>query len=344
MFHIGIIGCGRIAQWRHIPEYAANDQVRLTAFYDLDWSRADALARQYGGRAYRRVEELLADPDVDAVSVCTANNAHASLSVAALRAGKHVLCEKPMATTMEDCMAMVRVAENSGKVLMIGHNQRLDPAHVLAHDLIAQGTIGKILTFRACFAHGGPEPGAVDPAGFFDRRRAAMGVMADLGIHKTDLIHFLTGQRVVRTTARAVTLDKRDAAGNLVGVDDNTICIFELSGGAIGSVTASWTNYGPEENTTELYGTLGRLRLYMDPDYPLELSLRTGETRRYSADEIWNGRPRNSTGVIDAFVRSMAEGTRPPVTARSALESMRAVFASMESARTGRGVEIPENW
>ena len=129
MFGIGIIGCGKIAQVRHIPEYNDNPDAKLVAFYDLNTARAEALAEQYGGRAYESVEALLADPNVDAVSVCSANASHAEITVAALEAGKHVLCEKPMATTLADCERMVSAAKKSGKRLMIDQNQRLAGAH-----------------------------------------------------------------------------------------------------------------------------------------------------------------------------------------------------------------------
>ena len=114
MFNIGIIGCGKIAQVRHIPEYAAHPQARLAGYYDLNQERAQALAAQWGGQAYPTWEALLADPAIDAVSICAANTAHAELTIAALRAGKHVLCEKPMATTLADCEAMAAAARESG--------------------------------------------------------------------------------------------------------------------------------------------------------------------------------------------------------------------------------------
>ena len=343
MLGIGIIGCGRIAQWRHMPEYANNPNARLAGFYDLDFGRASEMAEKYGGTAYATVEALLADPAIDAVSVCTANIAHASISIAALEAGKHVLCEKPMATTPEDCEAMVAAARKTGKFLMIAHNQRLDKVHVTAKALVDRGVIGRILTFRASFAHSGPEFGAADPAWFFDRQRAAMGAMADLGVHKTDLIHYLTGQRVIRTTARVTTLDKRDSAGNLVGVDDNAFCVFELSGGAMGTMTASWTHYGPEENTVTLCGTGGILHLYEDPEYPLVVEQRSGERRCYDALAIWGDGDRGNSGVIDAWIDCLVHGRAPEISAESAVPAMRAVFASLESSATGRTVEIPEN-
>ena len=132
------------------------------------------------------------------------------LTIAALRAGKHVLCEKPMATTLADCEAMAAAARESGKFLMIGQNQRLTKAHQKARQLVADGVLGDILTFRTTFGHGGPETWSVDPGKntwFFDKSKAAMGAMADLGIHKTDLIQYLLGQTVVEATAKVTTLE-----------------------------------------------------------------------------------------------------------------------------------------
>ena len=90
MFNIGIIGCGKISQVRHIPEYAQNPDARLAGFFDLNKERAQELAVRYGGKAFDSYEELLADREIDAVSVCVANNVHAEITVAALKAGKHV--------------------------------------------------------------------------------------------------------------------------------------------------------------------------------------------------------------------------------------------------------------
>ena len=346
MFGIGIIGCGKIAQVRHIPEYAANPEAKLVGFYDLNQARAEELARKYGATAYASVEELLADPEIQAVSICAANFAHAELTIAALNAGKHVLCEKPMATTLSDCEAMVEAADKNGKFLMIGHNQRLAKAHSLARKLIQEGLIGDIVTFRTTFGHGGPETWSVDPGKntwFFDKNRAAMGAMADLGIHKTDLIQFLTGQRVVRTTAKVTTLDKKDAAGNLIGVDDNAICIYEMSGGALGTMTASWTYYGAEDNSTILYGTKGIMRIYDDPAAAIKVILADGSKISYDVEAIQTNDNQTKSGVIDLWMDCLVNNKEPEISGRSALAAMRAVFASLRSSELGEAVEIPEN-
>ena len=189
MKNIGIIGCGKIAQTRHIPEYMDNQDSRLAAFYDVNAERARFLAKKYGGRAYGTYRELLQDKEIDAVSVCVPNELHAQISIEALKAGKDVLCEKPMAVSLTECRQMVAAARESGKCLMIGQNQRLARGHVLAKQLIERGDIGRIITFRTTFGHGGPEGWSIDPGRdtwFFDKKKAAMGAMAELGIHKTD--------------------------------------------------------------------------------------------------------------------------------------------------------------
>ena len=346
MIKIGILGCGKIAQVRHIPEYAANPDCQLVGFYNPTKSRAEDMAAKYGGLAYDTAEELLANPEIDAVSVCAANYAHAALSIQALKAGKHVLCEKTMATTLADCEAMVECAKKNGKFLMIGDNQRLAKAHMEAKRLIDAGLIGDIITFRTSFGHGGPETWAIKPGKdtwFFDKSKAAMGVMADLGVHKTDLIQYLTGQRVVRTTARLVTLDKRGEDGELIGVDDNAVCIYEMSGGAFGTMTASWTYYGAEDNSTVLYGTKGIMRIYDDPAHSIVVKLADGQEQVYDVEQIQTNDNQTKSGVIDLWVDCLKNNRAPEISGESALCAMRAVFASIESSQTGKTVEIEAN-
>ena len=346
MIKIGIIGCGKIAQKRHIPEYLDNENSQLAGFYDLNLERAGALAEEFGGTAYKSYEELLASADIDAVSVCTANHAHAEITIAALKAGKHVLCEKPMATTLEDCEAMVKTAKETGKFLMLGHNQRLAKAHVKAKELIHSGLIGEIISFRTIFGHSGPETWSIDPGKnvwFFDKSKAAMGAMADLGIHKTDLIHFLTGEYVVETTALLDTLDKRYANGELINVDDNAFCIYKLSNGAVGTMTASWTYYGKEDNSTILYGTKGIMRIYEDPVYSIKVTTRDEEEILFQIDQIQTNDNQTKSGVIDLFIDCLVENKEPEISGAEALKTMRVIFASLESSKTNRTIEINQS-
>ena len=214
MIRIGIIGCGKIAQVRHLPEYAANPHVELAGYYDLNTQRAQEMAAQYGGKVYESYFDLLNDPSIDAVSICVENRSHAEITTYALYAGKHVLCEKPMAVTLAECESMVAAAERNGKYLMIGHNMRFDPVHRRAKQLLDRGVIGDVITFRAVLGNAGPEGWSVDEGTwFFDKNKAALGALSDMGIHKVDLLQYLTGQKVIETTAKVMTLNKHTATG-----------------------------------------------------------------------------------------------------------------------------------
>lgn len=346
MFNIGIIGCGKIAQVRHIPEYEDNKNCKLMGFYDRSYFRAEEMVRKYGGAAYGFYQELLENKDIDAVSICVSNNMHAETTIAALRAGKHVLCEKPMATTISDCEAMVRTAEETGKKLLIGHNQRLTPAHRMARKLIEEGLIGDIITFKTTFGHSGPENWSINPGRdvwFFDKNSAGMGAMADLGIHKTDLIQFLTGQTVVETTAKLYTLDKRNSDGNFIGVDDNAFCIYTMKNGIVGTMTASWTYYGPEDNSTVLYGNRGIMRIYDDPTYSIKVLLHNGEKINYELEGIQTNDNQTKSGVVDLFIDSIMNDRETELSGKAALKAMRVVFASVESSHTGRTITIDQD-
>lgn len=340
---IGIIGCGKIAQVRHIPEYAENPDAKLVGFYDINQQRAEELAKKYGAKAFASVEDLLADESIDAVSICVANHAHAEVTIMALEAGKDVLCEKPMATTMDDCEAMVATAKKTGKKLMIGQNQRLAKAHAKAKKLIDEGWIGNVLTFRTTFGHGGPETWSVDPGKntwFFDKTKAAMGAMADLGIHKTDLIQFLLGQKVVKVSAEVTTLDKTDANGNLIQVDDNAICIYTMENGVIGTMTASWTFYGPEDNSTVLYGTKGIMRIYDNPDFAIEIFTKDGEKIYMDVEAIQTNDNQTKSGIIDLFMECLTKDKEPEISGENVLSAMRAVFGALQSAKEGRTINL----
>ncbi|BFL47684.1 gfo/Idh/MocA family oxidoreductase [Lactonifactor longoviformis] len=341
MIKVGVIGCGKIAQVRHLPEYAENKDAQIAAVFDLCRERAEEVAARYGARAYDSYSELLADPDIDAVSVCAANAAHCEITVAALKAGKHVLCEKPMAITLEECERMVETAKETGKYLMVGHNQRLTKAHAKAKELLVKGEIGSILTFRTAFGHSGPETWAIDSKSiwFFDKKMAAFGAMADLGIHKTDLIQYLTGHRVEEVMAVTATLDKKDASGKKIGVDDNSVCIYKMDNGIVGTMTASWTNYGEEENWTVLYGTEGVMHIYEDPKYSIIIEKKDASRVYYQADQIQTNSSQTKSGIIDAWISCLTEGREPEISGEEALSAMRAVFAALESAETGKAVK-----
>lgn len=342
MIKIGVIGCGKIAQTRHLPEYQDNPNATIAALYDFNKDRAEEMAALYGAKACDSYEEILNDPDIDAVSVCVRNVDHCKISVEAMKAGKHVLCEKPMAISLEECEEMVRVSKETGKFLMIGHNQRLNRTHQKAKELIASGAIGRVVTFKTTFGHGGPETWTIDSGKvwFFDKTLSSFGAMADLGVHKTDLIIWLLDSPVKKVHAALRTLEKKDANGEPIGVDDNAICIYEMENGVIGTMTASWTYFGAEDNSTVIYGTEGIMRIYDDPAFSIVIIGRDGSRTYYELDRMQTNDNQTKSGVIDAWVDSLENQVTPIISGEDALAAMKAIFAALESENTGKTVEI----
>ena len=348
MVRVGIIGCGRIAQRRHIPEYVTSPNAELVGYFDMDLNRAQEMANQYGGKAYATIDELLADETIDAVSVCTANNTHAQISIQALKAGKHVLCEKPMATTVEDCEKMVQTAKEENRFLMIAQNQRFNIGHIRAKELIEQGMIGKLLTFKTTFCHGGPEGWLAAGSGekvsrdiwFFDKKVASMGAMADLGIHKADLIQYLLGQKISEVTAKVMTLDKRDSSGNLISLEDNAICILKMDGGVYGTLTVSWTDYGEEDNSTVIFGTKGLMRLYDNSQHTIQISTDRGDKIYYDLDMMMTNHNQKESGVIREFVYELESGDWKNAADDASVNAIRAVLAAFQSSKEDRTIKL----
>ncbi|MET3688840.1 putative dehydrogenase [Priestia megaterium] len=330
---IGVIGCGSIAQHRHLPEYKMNEQVELVAVCDINTERANSVAQQYGVKAYTNYEELLASGTVEAVSVCTPNYLHAPISIAALNSGVHVLCEKPMATSEEEAKAMIEAAKTNGKKLMIGHNQRFVASHQKARELIEKGEIGKIYSFRTAFGHGGPEGWSVDgkDSWFFKKDEAFIGAMGDLGVHKTDMLRYILNEEIVEVGA-FVESNAKDFAN----VDDNAVCVLKTESGIIGTLAASWAYNGKEDNSTIVYGEKGILRLEDDPTYSLVAQYATGEVVNYELGKIQSNDEggQSNSHVIEQFVDAVAEDKESPVPGEEGLKSLAVILAALKSSQT----------
>lgn len=343
MINVAIAGCGSIASKRHAPEYKANPGSRICGFYDFVSQRAAVLQAEYGGKVYADYADMLADPKVDAVSVCTANKYHAPMTIQALQAGKHVLCEKPMALSTNEAKAMREAETQSGKMIMVGHNQRFTQAHIKARELLTAGKIGKILTFKTCFGHSGPENWGIDKGPgtwFFDKNQAFVGSLGDLGVHKIDLLRFLLGDEIAQVVAMTATLDKKDTLGQPVEVDDNVVSLVRMKGGAVGSLICSWTYYGEEDNSTILYGDKGIMKIYNSPDLPLVVIKPDGSQDIIAAEAMSTNQNQQKSGVIDAFITALEKGTNPAVTSLDGLETIRVVEALLKSARTGSAISL----
>lgn len=252
-YRVGIIGAGSIAQACHAPGYKKDPRAEVAAFADPAPARHEEMGKLFGGvKGYRSYQEMLAKEHLDIVSVCAPNKIHAPATIAALQAGCHVLCEKPMATTLKEADAMIAAAKASGKKLMVGFTHRLFTGPKKCKELLDKKALGKPFMIRVRFAHGGPYPGwAKDPNTFYHPRIAAGGAMLDMGIHAIDLCLWLFGP-VTSIAAKTATIVKD------IPVDDNAVILMEYQNGALGYIEVGWTSK-PGFSGLEIYATDGSL-------------------------------------------------------------------------------------
>lgn len=334
---VAVFGCGAIAQRRHIPEYAENQHVELVAFADPNLERAQEMVELYGGKAYASYEEILANEEIDAVSVCTPNYLHAPMTIAAANAGKHVLVEKPMACSIEEAEQMIEAAQKNNVYLMVGHNQRLMPPHVKAKEILDSGKLGKVLTFRTSFGHPGPEGWSVDGADswFFRKEEAIMGAMGDLGVHKSDFIRYLLNDEVADVASFIGTLHKEGTE-----VDDNATCLLRMKSGAIGTLVASWTQYRGGDNSTILWCENGVMKIGTVEGNEVIVELTDGTVETYQVGMMSTNEKQVPSGVIDAFVESITTNTPPTISGEEGLRAVKVILGAFESQKTGRVVQL----
>lgn len=188
---IGIIGCGGIANGKHMPSLSKLKDVEMVAFCDILPEKAEKAKEQFGtpdAKVYSDYQELLKDPEIDVVHVCTPNRSHAPISIDSLHAGKHVMCEKPMAKTAADARKMVEAAKETGKKLTIGYQHRHKPEAIYLKSVIERGDLGDIY-FAKAFAvrrRGTPNWGV-----FLNEYEQGGGPLIDIGTHSLDVTLYL---------------------------------------------------------------------------------------------------------------------------------------------------------
>ena len=340
---VGVVGCGSITEFRHLPEYLQRSDVEVVACFDANRSRAEKMAKLFGVKVAESMEAVTQDPSIDAISDCSPNNRHSVVTTMALQHGKHVLCEKPMAMTVELCRQMNVAAEKAGKLLMIAHNQRFAPAHAKAKELLQSGVLGRVISFRTTFGHKGPEYWSEERSSstwFFTKAQSGFGVAGDIAIHKIDLIRFLLDDDFADVQASVFVGDKKYADGSPIEVPDNVVSVVRMKRGSYGTLTASWTYYGPEDNSTTLYCEKGIMTIYQDPEYQLKVSLFNAEEVFYKIGQIQTNDKQSNSGTIDAFVEAIQRGGPVPITGLDGLRGIEVVEAIFESSKTGKRVAV----
>ena len=247
---IGIIGCGGIATGKHLPALHKLSNIEMVAFCDLIRSRAESAAKNYGtpdAKVYENYKELLEDKTIDVVHVLTPNRSHSFISVDAMEAGKHVMCEKPMAINAEEAKKMVDAAKRTGKKLTIGYQNRQRNDSLFAKAEVEAGTLGEIYYARATALR----RRAVPTWGvFLNEYEQGGGPLIDIGTHALDLTLWCMNNYKPKYCVGSVykKLGKKFPTGNTWGdwteeqftVEDSAFGFIKMKNGATIYLEASW--------------------------------------------------------------------------------------------------------
>ncbi|MBS7007973.1 Gfo/Idh/MocA family protein [Anaerostipes sp.] len=283
MLKLGIIGTGGICNNKHIPSLAkVADQVEIAALCDLDEEKAKATKEQHGiinAKVYTDYKELLADPSIDIVHVCTPNVAHCQITVDAFEAGKHVLCEKPMAATSADAQKMIDAWKRSGKKFTVGYQNRFRPDVQVLKNSCDAGELGDIYYGEA----NAIRRKAVPTWGVFpDKSKQGGGPLIDIGTHALDITLWCMNNYDVDSVSGQVFYKlgnlQSAAEGNTYGawdaetfeVEDSAMGFIKMKDGSLINLRASWAlNYmDAREASTTLCGTLEGAEIKHGGSYP----------------------------------------------------------------------------
>lgn len=251
---VALFGCGWIQDFHARGALAHGDE--LVAVANHHAGSAEAFAERHGiPRVTTDWEALARDPEIDAAVVSTPNALHAPQAIALLEAGTHVLVEKPMATTVVECDAMIAASRASGAKLMVAHCWRFHDGVRAMRDRIAAGELGEVVKTRGYGVHAG-----WGPSGWFTQRAlAGGGALADMGVHAIDTVRFLLGDPL--PTRVCATIGTRYGTYD---VDDDGILLISWSQGTNSLVESGWWHPHKEglEAETEVYGTKGYARIF----------------------------------------------------------------------------------
>ncbi len=346
--NVGVIGTGSISAM-HLQSYQKHANANLLAVCDLNEERARLAAEKYGAtKVFTDYRELLADPEIDAVSICTWNNTHAEISIAALNAGKHVLVEKPLCRTVEEALRVQEAVKSSGKLLQVGFVRRYDPNAQMLREFADKGEFGEIYFAKASSIRRLGNPGGW----FSDIERSGGGPLIDIGVHVIDLCWYMMGRpKPVAVSANTYRkLGNRSNVRNLSfykaadydaeknTVEDMANAMIRFENGASLLVDVSFTLHAKDnQQSVKLYGDKGGFEI--DPEVVIV-------TEKH--DTIINIQPQTDhkgfdfdsafQSEVNHFIASIEKGTQPLSPVEDGVEIMKILCGIYESAEKGAEV------
>lgn len=325
---VGIIGAGSYGE-EHAKAIRELADARLVAVSRTNAAALQTFVEQYGGAAYTDYHALLADPAVETVVIATPHHLHTAVVEDAARAGKHILLEKPMAPTLEECDRILAATAAAGVTLMLGHVNQFALSYRTAKELLDSGEMGEIILGVSTMSKFWFEPNRRD---WHLDRATGGGMWMTAGIHCLDRLTWLIGSRVEQVSAELGTRYHQQQA------DDSGLIFLRYANGAAGTIVSVGYALGAPKHLTELTCTKGMMNI----DYVSGVSI--------GRNEIWRQVPNSGrqdwmhealVREWEAFIRAARGEEAPAVSGEYARHIMAAVFAAEESSRIKREVAVP---
>jgi len=315
-----IVGLGRISMDHFMPACKMSQAAQVMALVSGDRKKAEGQAAQYGVPAkniydYKNYDEIGNNPDIDAVYIALPNSMHAEYTIRAANAGKHVLCEKPMATTVRDSQSMVNACRAAGKKLMIAYRCHYEPTNLRAVQLIRDGKLGTVQAIESAF-------GFVEKAGEWrlNRKLAGGGPLMDVGIYSLNACRYLTGEEPSKIEGYCSTIDKD---GRFAEVEENVSWTMRFPSGIVASCN---TTYGGQmDGYYRVHGTKGYL--HVEPAFSYEgLHLKAEIKGEAPVDEPNPSKdPSQFVAEADYFARCVFENKEPRSNGEEGLRDMQLI-------------------
>ncbi len=330
---IAIVGAGHVAQVAHIPAYRANPDVELVAVVDEDPVKARRIKEQAGFKVwYEDFAEMLKKADVDAVDICTPNYLHAPMAIAALRSGRDVICEKPLARNATEAQKMVDTADEHGRILMVAMNNRFREDAQMLQKFIVGNELGDVNVIKAGWLRRATD--WKDRSWFTERGKAGGGALLDLGTPLVDLAVWISGLK--KTTGVSCSIFGKKGKD---GVEDSACAMVRFTGGACLMLEVNWNLRDPRDVVyLQVYGSKGAgiltpLQVHKSIQGVLvNVTPALGKQKNYYKDSY--------QGEIDHFIQCVRKQRTPLASGKDAVAVMRIVDAMYESASSGREVEL----
>ena len=339
---VGIVGSQFQADC-HAASIAMIEEMTVVAVASPTAGNAQALAQRFGiPRVYTDYRQLAADPDIEAVTITAPNALHCEMAVAFARAGKHVICEKPLCLTLAEADEMIEACRSAGVLLLYAEELFFTPKYVKAKEMADAGAFGKVHLVKQSEKHSGPHS-----PWFWDVQRSGGGALLDLGCHGIAFAYWFLGRpRILTVLSHLGTYVHKDKTK----ADDEAVTVVEFEGGAFGIIENSWTRRGGMDDRVEVYGegglTIANLHMgnalptYSEYGfgYAVEKAPTTTGWTYPVFEELWNyGFPQE----MRHFARAIRGLETPQATGEDGRVVLQAVYAGYASAGLGQKVLLP---